>query len=57
MQVLSQIIIGRFQLFDNICRSTASTLESHISVSLIHVIDVVLVLHSLPIVLILENFC
>ena len=41
-------------MFYDIGCTTASSLESHVAVSLIHVIDVVLVLHGLSIVLILE---
>ena len=57
MQVLSQIVVRRLQLFDNIRGSTSSSLKGHVAMSLIHVVDVVLVLHGLPVVLILEDFC
>jgi len=57
MQVLSEIVIRRLQLFDNVSGSTASSLERHVAMSLIHVVNVVLVLHGLPVVLILEDFC
>jgi len=41
-------------LFYDIGCTTASSLESNVAMSLIHVINIVLVLHSLSIVLILE---
>ena len=55
--MLSQVVVWRLQLFDDIWRSRTSSLESHVPVRLVHMIDVVLVLHSLSSVLILEYFC
>lgn len=43
-------------MFDYVSRTTSSSLECHVAMSLIHMINVILVLHSLPIMLILENF-
>lgn len=59
MEVLSQIIIWRLQLFDNIW-CTISRIEIHLSMSLIHVVNIVLmlvVLYCLSVMLILEDFC
>ena len=56
VQVLPQVVVGRLQLFDYVCCAAAPSLESHVSVSLVHVVDVILVLHGLPVVLILTYF-
>lgn len=56
MQMLSQIIVWRFQLLYNIGCPASSTLEGHVAMRLIHVVDVVLILHGLSVVLIFEYF-
>ena len=56
VKMLPEIIVWRLQLFYYVCCTTASALECHIAVSLVHVIDVVLVLHGLSIVLVLKYF-
>ena len=59
--MLSQIVIWRLQLFDNVwCTTSISCVELHLAMSLVHVINVVLmlvVLHCLPVMLVLENLC
>lgn len=55
--MLSQVVVWRFQLLNDIGGAAASALEGHISMCLIHVINVVLVMHCLSGVLILEYFC
>ena len=57
VQMLPQIIVWRFELFYDVRCSTASSLEGHVAMSLVHVVDVVLVLHRLSVVLIFEDFC
>lgn len=41
----------------NVCGAAASALECHVAVRLVHVVDVVLVLHRLSVMLIFEYFC
>lgn len=55
--MLSEVVVWRFQLLDDIGGATASALEGHVSMRLIHVINVVLVMHCLSGVLVLEYFC
>ena len=57
MQMLSQVIVGRFQLFYDVRCATSSSLEGHVAVRLVHMINVVLVLHWLSVVLIFEYLC
>lgn len=54
--MLSEVIVGRLKLFYYVCGTTTSSLKCHIAVSLVHVIDIVLVLHGLAIMLVLKYF-
>lgn len=55
--MLPQVVVWRLQLLDDVRSTCSPALESHVAVRLIHVIDVVLVLHGLSVMLILEYFC
>ena len=50
-------MIGRLELFNNIGGAASSTLEGHVAMRLVHVINVVLVLHGLSIMLVLKYLC
>ena len=58
VKVFSQVVIGRLQLLYDVYSSVPS-MESHLAISLIHVINVVLVLMTcqLSSMLVFENLC
>lgn len=55
VQMLSQVVVRRLQLLDDVRATRSSSLECHVTVRLVHVVNVVLILHSLSVVLILED--
>lgn len=56
VQVLPQVVVWRLQLLYDVRCSAASSLEGHVAVRLIQVVDVVLIVHRLSVVLVLEYF-
>lgn len=55
VQMLSQVVVRRFQLLYDVRATCASSLECHVAVSLVHMVNIIMILHSLSVVLILEN--